>query len=58
MVEMTYADYMKLHLGELRGNPCNIFRFLAINEGKIQLKLRGQQGKALAPSLKSYVGYY
>ena len=26
MMEMSYSDYMKAHLGELRGNPCNIFR--------------------------------
>lgn len=58
MVEMSYADYMKLHLGELRGNPCNIFRYLMINGNKIHLKLRNNSGNSLTPSLKSYVGYY
>ena len=35
MVEMSYNDYMKLHLGELRGNPCNIFRYLKLKGDRL-----------------------
>lgn len=57
-MEMSYADYMRLHVGELRGNPCNIFRYLIITGNKIQLKFRNKSGHNLVPSLKSYVGHY
>ena len=35
MIEMSYADYMKLHLGELRGNPCCLFKYLQIKGERI-----------------------
>ena len=30
MVEMDYQGYMKMHVGFLRGNPCNILKHLKI----------------------------
>ena len=58
MMEMSYSDYMKLHLGELRGNPCNIFRNLQLRGQQVEVAVRGfnSNGRSL-PSLKSYVGY-
>ena len=35
MIEMSYADYMKLHLGELRGNPCCLFKYLQIKGERV-----------------------
>ena len=54
---MSYQDYMKVHLGELRGNPCNIFKFLQIKGERIEILLRGFTNGRAPPSLRSYVGY-
>ena len=29
-MQMAQGDYMKLHNHELKGNPCNIFKYLEI----------------------------
>ena len=58
MLEMSYTDYMRMHLGELKGNPCNIFRYLSIENNKIKLKLKSSPQKKAPNSLKSYLGYY
>lgn len=55
---MSYTDYMRMHLGELKGNPCNIFRYLSIENNKIKLKLKSSPQKKAPNSLKSYLGYY
>lgn len=35
MIEMNYSDYMKLNLGELKGNPCNILGHIVIQGQKL-----------------------
>jgi hypothetical protein len=55
MMEMSYGDYMKVHLGELRGNPCNIFRLLQIRGDRLDVIFRSFANRG-PPSLRSYVG--
>ena len=57
MVEMSYNDYMKLHLGELRGNPCLIFRFLQLKKDRVDVMLKGFMNGKTPASFRSYVGY-
>jgi hypothetical protein len=40
MIEIGYAEYMKLHIGEFRGNPCAMFRYLKIKGEKMQLNVK------------------
>ena len=56
MIEMSYADYMKLHLGELRGNPCQIFKYLEVRKDRVVLMTKGTSVRS-PPSFKSYVGH-
>lgn len=58
MLEMSYHDYMRLHVGELRGNPCNLFHYLRLHGDKIELRMKSGTNRQVAPSIKSYVGYY
>lgn len=55
MLEMSYPDYMRLHLGELGGNPCNILQRLSLKGNHPELRLHGKKAPA---SLKSYMGSY
>ena len=55
---MSYHDYMRLHVGELRGNPCNLFHYLRLHGDKIELRMKSGTNRQVAPSIKSYVGYY
>ena len=56
MVEMAYGDYMRLHLGELRGNPCQIFKYLEVKKDRVVLRMKGTNVRS-PPSFKSYVGH-
>lgn len=56
MLEMSYGDYMKLHLGDLRGNPCHIFKYMEVRNDRVVLVTRGTNGRC-PPSFKSYVGH-
>lgn len=35
---MTQKDYMRLHNSELKGNPCNIFKYLEIMGNNVRFR--------------------
>ena len=37
---MDEKEYWKLHNGELKENPCNIFQYLTIEKGKIGFRVQ------------------
>lgn len=57
-MELSYNEYMKLHFGELKGNPCNILPMLKIKNNQLVLILRNSADRSKAKSFKSYLGYY
>jgi len=58
MVEMSYPEYMKLNLSELKGNPCNILQFLKIENNKVKFKLKVGSEKKRFYTFKSFLSYY
>ena len=58
MIEMSYSEYMKLNLSELKGNPCNIFPLLRIENNKVKFKLKGSSDKKKFYTFKSFLSYY
>jgi hypothetical protein len=55
---MSYAEYMKLNLSELKGNPCNILALLKIENNKVKFKLKSGADKKKFFTFKSFLGYY
>jgi hypothetical protein len=58
MIEMSYQEYMKLNLSELKGNPCNIFPLLKMENNKVKFKLKGGLDKKKFYTFKSFLSYY
>ena len=40
ILQMDEKEYWKLHNGELKENPCNIFQYLTIEKGKIDFRVQ------------------
>ena len=50
---MNKEDYTQLHEGKLRGNPCNIFQYLHLENDRVVMeKMDGRKTQ----SLRSYLG--
>ena len=58
MVEMSYSEYMRLNLAELKGNPCYILQFLKIENNKVKFKLKFGRDKSKFYTFKSFLSYY
>jgi hypothetical protein len=56
LLEMNAKDYLGFHQRELLGNPCNIFKYLMIENNK--LRFRNVNEIRRPQSLRSYLSSY
>jgi hypothetical protein len=55
LVEMGAQEYMQLHRGLFKNNPCAIFNYLTLNNNRLELRM----GTRKPPkSLQTYLNYY
>jgi hypothetical protein len=55
MLELSAKEYMRLQEKYLNSNPCNILKYLSIENNLIKLKLANQREDF--KSLRSYLSY-
>lgn len=55
LVEMAVQDYMQLHRGLFKSNPCAIFNYLTLNNNQIEFRIGGRKPPK---SLQTYLNYY
>lgn len=55
LVEMSTQEYMQLHRGLFKNNPCGIFNYLTINNNRLELRIGNRKPPK---SLQTYLNYY
>jgi len=56
---MKRDEYKQINNGVLQGNPCNILKYLVIEDNNLHLKLKFKNSaEGRNTSVKSYFNYY
>lgn len=55
LVEMAAQEYLQLHRGLFKSNPCGIFNYLTLNNNRLELRIGNRK---LPKSLQTYLNYY